>query len=41
MALVYERELLAPLDAAERETLDRVLRILLGRAAEMGPTEPG
>jgi DNA-binding MarR family transcriptional regulator len=40
MALAYERELLAPLGAEERETLDRVLRMLLGRATEMGPAEP-
>jgi DNA-binding MarR family transcriptional regulator len=36
-ALAYESELLEPLDARERATLDRVLRILLGRATEMGP----
>ena len=36
-ALAYEKDLLQPLDGAERATLDRVLRILLGRATEMGP----
>jgi hypothetical protein len=36
-ALAYESELLEPLDAQERATLDRVLRILLGRATEIGP----
>jgi DNA-binding MarR family transcriptional regulator len=36
-ALAYERELIAPLSARERATIDRALRILLGRAAEMGP----
>ena len=41
LALAYERELLAPLGAAERELLDRLLRLLLGRATEMGPAEPG
>jgi len=36
-ALAYERALLSPLNARERATLDRALRILLGRATEMGP----
>ncbi len=36
-ALAYERALLRPLGARERATLDRALRILLGRATEMGP----
>ncbi|HVO47453.1 MAG TPA: MarR family winged helix-turn-helix transcriptional regulator [Steroidobacteraceae bacterium] len=36
-ALAYEQELLQPLDAQDRESLDRILRILLGRATEMGP----
>jgi DNA-binding MarR family transcriptional regulator len=36
-ALAYERELIAPLSERERATIDRALRILLGRAAEMGP----
>ncbi|HEV7606979.1 MAG TPA: MarR family winged helix-turn-helix transcriptional regulator [Steroidobacteraceae bacterium] len=37
MALEYERHLVAPLSKAERATLDRVLRVLLGRAVELGP----
>jgi DNA-binding MarR family transcriptional regulator len=37
MALDYERELVAPLSKRERATLDRILRILLGRAVELGP----
>jgi DNA-binding MarR family transcriptional regulator len=41
VALAYERELLAPLSASEREALDRALRVLLGRATEIGPAEPG
>jgi DNA-binding MarR family transcriptional regulator len=36
-ALAYERELLRPLDSAERAALDRTIAILLGRATEMGP----
>jgi len=36
-ALAYERDLLQPLDEHERDALDRLLRILLGRATEMGP----
>jgi hypothetical protein len=36
-ALAYERELIAPLSDRERATLDRAIRILLGRATEMGP----
>jgi len=36
-ALAYEQELLQPLEARERDSLDRILRILLGRATEMGP----
>jgi DNA-binding MarR family transcriptional regulator len=36
-ALAYERELIAPLSERERTTLDRAIRILLGRATEMGP----
>ncbi len=36
-ALAYERALIAPLSEEERATLDRALRILLGRATEMGP----
>jgi DNA-binding MarR family transcriptional regulator len=37
MALQYERQLVAPLSKSERDTLDRILRILLGRAVELGP----
>ena len=37
MALRYERQLVAPLSKQERVTLDRVLRVLLGRAVELGP----
>lgn len=37
MALNYERHLIAPLSARDRATLDRILRILLGRAVELGP----
>ena len=37
MALEYERGLLAPLSKRERATLDRILRVLLGRAVELGP----
>jgi DNA-binding MarR family transcriptional regulator len=36
-ALAYERELIAPLTARDRTALDRAIRILLGRATEMGP----
>jgi len=36
-ALAYERDLMEPLDERERGALDRLLRILLGRAVEMGP----
>lgn len=36
-ALAYERALLAPLHKRDREALDRAIRILLGRATEMGP----
>jgi DNA-binding MarR family transcriptional regulator len=36
-ALAYERALIATLSAQERATLDRAIRILLGRATEMGP----
>src|SRR3954467_7860470 len=32
MALDYERRLIAPLSKVERSTLDRILRVLLGRA---------
>jgi DNA-binding MarR family transcriptional regulator len=37
VALNYERHLIAPLSAKDRATLDRILRILLGRAVELGP----
>jgi DNA-binding MarR family transcriptional regulator len=37
MALSYERQLVAPLSKDERATLDRILRVLLGRAVELGP----
>jgi DNA-binding MarR family transcriptional regulator len=37
MALNYERHLIAPLSARDRATLDRLLRVLLGRAVELGP----
>jgi DNA-binding MarR family transcriptional regulator len=36
-ALAYERALIAPLSRQERAALDRAIRILLGRATEMGP----
>jgi DNA-binding MarR family transcriptional regulator len=36
-ALAYERELIAPLSRRDREMLDRAIRILLGRATEIGP----
>jgi len=37
MALGYERQLVAPLSRSDRVTLDRILRVLLGRAVELGP----
>jgi DNA-binding MarR family transcriptional regulator len=37
MALDYERQLVAPLSRSDRGTLDRILRVLLGRAVELGP----
>jgi DNA-binding MarR family transcriptional regulator len=37
VALNYERHLIAPLTARDRATLDRILRVLLGRAVELGP----
>jgi hypothetical protein len=37
MALKYERQLVAPLSKADLATLDRILRVLLGRAVELGP----
>ena len=36
MALEYERHLVAPLSRRDRATLDRLVRILLGRAVELG-----
>lgn len=38
-ALAYEQDLIQPVEAADRAALDRVLRILLGRATEMGPAK--
>ena len=37
VALDYERDLLAPLSRKDREVVDRAIRILLGRATEIGP----
>ena len=37
VALEYERDLLAPLTQQDREAVDRAVRILLGRATEIGP----
>ena len=37
MALEYERNLVAPLSKRDRATLDRLVRVLLGRAVELGP----
>ena len=37
MALQYERNLLATLNERDRATLDRLVRVLLGRAVELGP----
>lgn len=37
MALQYERNLVAPLSARDLATLDRLVRVLLGRAVELGP----
>jgi DNA-binding MarR family transcriptional regulator len=37
MALAYERNLLATLNERDRATLDRLVRVLLGRAVEIGP----
>jgi DNA-binding MarR family transcriptional regulator len=37
MALEYERNLVASLSKSDRDTLDRILRVLLGRAVELGP----
>jgi DNA-binding MarR family transcriptional regulator len=37
MALEYERSLVAPLSRRDRAALDRLVRVLLGRAVELGP----
>ena len=37
MALEYERALVAPLSSRDLAALDRLVRILLGRAVELGP----
>lgn len=37
MALQYERNLVAPLSPRDLATLDRLVRVLLGRAVEIGP----
>ena len=37
MALQYERNLVAPLPPRDLATLDRIVRVLLGRAVEIGP----
>jgi len=37
VALAYERDLLAPLSDKDRAVIDRAIRVLLGRAAEIGP----
>src|SRR4051812_12616296 len=37
MALKYERQLVAPLSRGDLAALDRILRVLLGRAVELGP----
>jgi len=39
MALQYERNLVAPLSARDLATLDRLVRVLLGRAVEIGPAQ--
>jgi len=39
MALDYERRLIAPLSRRDRATLDRLVRVLLGRAVEIGPAQ--
>jgi DNA-binding MarR family transcriptional regulator len=40
-ALAYERALIEPLTTADRAAVDRAIRILLGRAAEIGPAHTG
>lgn len=37
VALAYERDLLAPLSDKDRAVIDRAIRVLLGRATEIGP----
>jgi DNA-binding MarR family transcriptional regulator len=37
VALAYERDLLVPLSRRDRAFIDRAVRILLGRATEIGP----
>jgi DNA-binding MarR family transcriptional regulator len=37
VALAYERDLLEPLSAKDRAVVDSAIRILLGRATEIGP----
>ena len=37
MALKYERHLVSPLSRKDLAELDRLLRLLLGRAVELGP----
>jgi DNA-binding MarR family transcriptional regulator len=37
MALEYERHLIAPLSKRDQAALDRLVRVLLGRAVELGP----
>jgi DNA-binding MarR family transcriptional regulator len=39
VALNYERHLIAPLSARDHATLDRILRVLLDRAVELGPVQ--
>lgn len=39
LALDYERSLMTPLSRRDRATLDRILRVLLGRAVELGPAK--
>ena len=41
MALEYERSLVAPLSRRDRAALDRLVRVLLGRAVELGPAHAG
>jgi DNA-binding MarR family transcriptional regulator len=41
MALDYERSLVAPLSKRDRAALDRLVRVLLGRAVELGPAHAG